>query len=55
VIIPFNNPNTPSTAIPRMRNGIEMIQKIGYKTIAKIASGQQSIKSMIQNKNVSIK
>jgi hypothetical protein len=54
VIIPFNNPNTPSTAIPRRRNGIEMIQKIGYKTIAKIARGQQSIKRIIQNKNVSM-
>jgi hypothetical protein len=52
---PFNNPNTPSTAIPKIRNGIEMIQKIGYSTNARIAIGQQSIKSMSQNKNVSMK
>jgi hypothetical protein len=54
-MIPFNNANTPSTAIPKRRNGIEINQKIGYNIIAKIARGQQSIKSMIQNKNVSMK
>jgi hypothetical protein len=55
MIIPFNNPNTPSTAIPKIRNGRESIQKIGYRIKARIASGQQIIKRIIQIKNVNIK
>ncbi len=53
-MIPFNNPNNPSTAIPKIRNGIVSIQKIGYNTNARIANGQQKIKRKIQVKNVSI-
>jgi hypothetical protein len=53
-MIPFNNPNTPSTAIPKMRNGIDNSQKNGYRTSARSAIGQQRIKRMIQIKNVSI-
>jgi hypothetical protein len=50
----FNNSNTPSTAIPRIRNGIDMIQKIGYRTNARRAIGQQRIKRRIQTKNLNI-
>lgn len=28
-MIPFNNSNTPSTAIPKIRKGSKSIQKIG--------------------------
>lgn len=54
MMIPFNNPNNPSTAIPKIRNGIVSIQNMGYNTNAIIASGQQNIKRKIQVKNVSI-
>jgi len=51
----FSKPKTPSTAIPSNLNGSEIIQKTGYSTKAKIARGQQSIKSIIQAMNVSIR
>jgi hypothetical protein len=54
IIIPFNNANTPSTAIPKIRKGIVSIQKTGYNTKARRASGQQNIKRKIQAKNLSI-
>lgn len=44
----------PSTAIPSNLNGSVSIQKIGYNISAKIASGQQSIKRMIQAMNVTM-
>jgi len=54
MMIPFSKPKIPSTAIPRILNGSESIQKTGYSTKAKIARGQQSIKSIIQAMNVNI-
>jgi len=54
VMMLFSKPKTPSTAIPSNLNGSEIIQKTGYSTKAKIASGQQSIKRMIQAMNVNI-
>jgi hypothetical protein len=53
-MIPLNNPNTPSTAKPRIRKGSKSNQKIGYNTNARMAIGQQRIKRMIQIKNVSM-
>ncbi|MEO5893223.1 MAG: hypothetical protein ABIQ31_23430 [Ferruginibacter sp.] len=50
----FNKPKTPSTAIPTNLNGSVSIQKKGYSTKAKIATGQQRIKRMIQAMNVNI-
>jgi len=50
----FSKPKTPSTAIPSNLNGKVSNQKTGYKTKARIASGQQSIKRMIQAMNVNI-
>lgn len=50
----FNRLKTPSTAIPSSLNGSVSIQKTGYSTKAKIATGQQRIKRMIQTKNVTI-
>jgi len=40
--------------MPSNLNGSEIIQKTGYSTKAKIASGQQSIKRMIQAMNVNM-
>jgi hypothetical protein len=54
MMMPFSKPKIPSTAIPSILNGSVSIQKTGYSTNAKIARGQQSIKSMIQAMNVSI-
>jgi hypothetical protein len=51
-MIPFSNPKKPSTAIPSNLNGSVSIQKTGYSIKAKIASGQQRIKSMIQAMNI---
>jgi len=53
-MMPFSNPKKPSTAIPSNLNGSVSIQKTGYNTKAKIASGQQRIKRMIQAMNVNI-
>jgi hypothetical protein len=53
-MIPLINPKMPSTAMPSILNGIEMIQKIGYSSKAKIAMGQQRIKRIIQPMNVNI-
>ena len=50
----FNKVKMPSTAIPSNLNGSVSIQKTGYSTKAKIASGQQRIKRMIQAMNVNI-
>jgi hypothetical protein len=50
----FSKPKIPSTAIPSNLKGSVSSQKTGYSTKAKIASGQQSIKRMIQAMNVSI-
>jgi len=54
VMMLFSNPKTPSTAIPSNLNGSVSTQKIGYSTNAKIASGQQSIKRIIQAMNVNM-
>jgi hypothetical protein len=54
MMMPFSIPKTPSTAIPSILNGRESIQKTGYSTNAKMASGQQRIKRMIQAMNVNI-
>jgi len=54
IMMPFNKPKTPSTAIPSNRKGRVSIQKTGYNTKAKIANGQQSINRMIQAMNVNI-
>lgn len=54
IIMPFSKLNTPSTAMPSNLNGSVSIQKMGYKSKAKIASGQQSINKMIQAINVNI-
>ncbi|MBC7913603.1 MAG: hypothetical protein H7Y07_05700 [Pyrinomonadaceae bacterium] len=48
IMMPFNNPKMPSTAIPNNLNGSVSIQNKGYSTKAKIATGQQKIKRMIQ-------
>ena len=53
-IIPFNNSKAPSTAIPNIRKGSVSSQKMGYNTRARIASGQQKIKSIIQIRKLSI-
>jgi hypothetical protein len=52
MMIPFSIPNKPSTAIPSNLNGSVSIQKTGYSTKAKIATGQQRKYSMIQAMNV---
>ena len=52
--MPLNKSNMPLTAIPSNLNGSVSIQKTGYSTNAKIASGQQRIKRMIQVINVNI-
>jgi hypothetical protein len=44
----------PSTAIPRMRNGSNSSQTIGYMITARIATGQQMIKRIIHTRKVSI-
>jgi len=54
IITPFSKLKMPSTAIPSNLNGSVSIQKIGYNISAKIASGQQSIKRMIQAMNVTM-
>jgi hypothetical protein len=54
IIIPFNNSKAPSTANPNIRKGNVSSQKMGYHTRAKIASGQQRIKRIIQIRKVSI-
>ena len=54
MMMPFSKPKTPSTAIPSNLNGKVSNQKTGYRTKARIASGQQSIKRMIQAMNVNI-
>jgi len=45
---PFKKAKVLFTAIPSNLNGRQSIQKTGYSSKAKIASGQQSIKRMIQ-------
>jgi hypothetical protein len=50
----FNNSNTPSNAIPSIRNGMLISQKIGYSTNASRAIGQQRIKRRIQIKKLNI-
>jgi len=54
IIILLNKPKKLSTAIPSILNGSERSQKIGYIIKAKIASGQQKIKSIIQIINVNM-
>ena len=54
MMMPFNKSKVPSTAMPNNLNGKVSIQKTGYSSKAKIASGQQSIKRMIQAMNVNI-
>ncbi len=44
----------PSTAKPGILNGSVSSQKKGYSINAKMASGQQRIKRMIQAMNVNI-
>ena len=46
--------NMPKSAIPKIRKGMESIQINGYRIKARIAIGQQSIKRIIQTKNVII-
>ena len=46
--------NMPSTAMPSNLNGSVSIQKMGYKSKAKIARGQQNINKMNQAMNVNI-
>ena len=53
-MMPFIKPKKPSTAIPNNLNGKVSNQKIGYKTKARIANGQQRINSIIQTMNVNI-
>ncbi|MEO8860379.1 MAG: hypothetical protein ABI358_03095 [Ginsengibacter sp.] len=50
----FNKPKTPSTAMPSNLKGNVSNETIGYSTKAKIASGQQSINKMIQAMNVNM-
>ncbi|MEO6719627.1 MAG: hypothetical protein ABIN67_04635 [Ferruginibacter sp.] len=50
----FSKPKTPSTAIPSNLKGSDSIQKTGYSTNAKMASGQQSINRMIHAMNVNM-
>jgi hypothetical protein len=47
-------PNTPSTAMPKILNGIERIQNSGYNTKPSKASGQQSTNRMIQRRKLII-
>jgi hypothetical protein len=54
VMMPFSKPKTPSTATPSIRKGSVSIQKMGYSTRARIASGQQSIKRISQAMKVNI-
>jgi len=46
--------NTPSTAIPTRRNGIDKSQTIGHKTNARIATGQQTTSSRTHKRNLII-
>ncbi len=54
VMIAFNKPKTPSTAMPRILKGNSNNHTMGYNTNARIASGQQSINKIIQQRNVNI-
>ena len=54
IMMPFSKPKTPSTAIPSIWKGKDSIQKTGYSISAKIATGQQRIKSMIQARNLNM-
>lgn len=54
IMMPLNKPKNPSTAMPKTLNGRVRIQKIGYNIKAKIANGQQNIKSMIHAINVNM-
>ena len=49
-----SNENTPSTAIPTSRNGIDNSQTIGHNTNARIASGQQTTSSRSHKRNLII-
>jgi hypothetical protein len=53
-MIPLIRPNMPSTAMPKMRKGMEIIQNSGYKIRPSKARGQQSIKRIIQSKKLII-
>jgi len=52
--MPLIRPNRPSTAMPKMRKGMERIQNSGYRTKPSRARGQQSIKRIIQSKKLII-
>lgn len=54
MMMPFNKPKTPSTAMPSNLKGNVSSQKIGYIINAKIASGQHSINNMIHAMNENI-
>jgi hypothetical protein len=49
--IPFSNPNTPSTAIPKIRNGKRINHTNGYAISASKASGQHSTSKMHHKRN----
>jgi hypothetical protein len=50
----FSKPKTPSTAIPKIRNGKSNNQTKGYKTSASNARGQQTTSRMHHNRNVNM-
>ena len=53
-IIAFSKLKMPSTVIPMSLNGSMSNQIMGNNNIAKMASGQQKMKSKIHMKNVTI-
>lgn len=54
MMMPLSKLKTPSTAIPANLNGKVSIQKKGYNTRARSASGQQSTNKISQAINVNM-
>jgi len=54
MMMPLSKLKTPSTAIPANLNGNVSIQKKGYNTRARSASGQQSTNKISQAINVNM-
>ena len=46
--------NTPSAAMPRMRNGSKINQTMGYKSSARITSGQQRTSRISQSRKTAM-
>lgn len=54
MMMPLSKLKTPSTAIPTNLNGKVSSQNTGYRTNARMASGQQSINKISQAINVNM-